>query len=113
MATTCAKYVTPEEAKKIKGTLAEDDFSIGEYPNPWDNPANIWTEWKIYQYGKLVKINQKIISGPDEGVHRFIYVRDFYNTKGEQENQAGGSGSSGITEERNGRWVRRQHKGKK
>lgn len=76
MATTCGKHATKKEARAMWDLLAEDDFSISDYPDPFDNPANVVSPpWTTYnKQGKPIQVNQKIVRGPDQGVHRFVVV---------------------------------------
>jgi hypothetical protein len=74
MATTCGKHSTKKEAKEIWDLLDFDDFSISDYPDPFDNPANtVITILNKDSDGKVLKINEKIVRGPDQGVHRYYY----------------------------------------
>jgi len=67
----CAKDGTQSvfQSSKQTRTSYKAGFEISGFANPFDNPANVVEQWT---HPKTGQVNQKIVSGPDRGVHRFV-----------------------------------------
>jgi hypothetical protein len=74
------------------GFIGMPDFSISDAIDPFENPANKIDEpwFNRDSDGRIVQINQKIVEGPDRGIHRYY---DIVNNR---------SGYTGITRDLNG-----------
>ncbi len=91
MSTTCGKDATTNTFQSSKTTREEykQNLTISAYSDPFQNPENKVEQWITDKGPDEGKINQKIVSGPDRGVHRFI-------------TPSGRTGQTGITRFRGG-----------
>lgn len=67
----CAKDGTRSALRSSKSTRAQykNGLKISNYADPFQNPENVVSPTWIDKKGQ---INQKIVGGPDKGVHRFV-----------------------------------------
>lgn len=88
----CAKDGTKSALRSSKLTRVQykKGLEISNYANPFENPENEIVQWITDKGPDKGKINQKIIAGPDRGVHRFV-------------TPSGRTGQSGITRFRGGK----------
>lgn len=100
MSTGCGKDGTTSTLQSSKATREEykKGLEISDYPDPFENPANEVHQWTHSVTGQ---VNQKVVAGPDKGVHRF-YVPG-----------TGRSGQTGITRFSKGGNVEKRSESKK
>lgn len=70
MSTSCGKDGTEDTFRSSKSTREDykKGLEISNFKDPFENPANKVEQWTNRTTGQ---INQKIVSGPDKGVHRY------------------------------------------
>lgn len=71
---TCAEGGNLKDFQEIQ---YPEDFSISNAEDPFNDPRNRVEQWiNRDKDGRPVQINQRIVLGPDTGIHRFYDIRN-------------------------------------